>query len=162
MGLSDYLPVAVAGCCAAAVAYVALSQAFEADSEGAADSPSTSQSAEPTKAEVNNSAVLNGKGAKLDQHAAVAGTSSSTSSSSSSSGSRCDHCMKVPEGQQHLLKCSRCHHAWYCSKVRLLNIISRVRLVAAVLFRYFHRVALSFDCHAINPGAVWIVLDRDQ
>lgn len=122
MGVSEYLPVAVAGCCAAAVAYIALSQAYEAEVADDTDSPSTTRSEASKAASVAPKAVANGAIAPAGQHAAEASTSSSSSSTapSSSSGgnpSNCNHCKKVPARQDHLLRCSRCHHAWYCSKV---------------------------------------------
>jgi hypothetical protein len=122
MGVSEYLPVAVAGCCAAAVAYIALSQAYEAADADDAGSPSTSGSEAPKAASQAHKAVANGQIVPAGQHAAEASTSSSSSTTAPSSSSRgnpssCNHCKKVPEKLEHLLRCSRCHQAWYCSKV---------------------------------------------
>lgn len=125
MGVSDYVPVAVAGCCAAAVAYIALSQAYAAaGDEGEPEKPSSSTSEEPRQSQPIKLAAVNGHSTPHEQHAAEAGTSSSSDSAPTSSSSSavshetCNHCNKAPDRKEHLLRCARCHHAWYCSKVR--------------------------------------------
>lgn len=125
MGVSEYLPVVAAGCCAAAVAYVALSQAYEAGGDAAdAGKPSTSGTGVSKQAKQPSGTAVNGRAATDVQHAPEASPSGSggsitanTSTSSSGDRSICNHCKKAPEKQEHLLRCSRCHHAWYCSKV---------------------------------------------
>ena len=112
MGVSDYLPIAVAGCAAAGVAYIALSQAYAADD---ASGSSSSKPAASRQADMSKKAAINGDDTLRDQDASISGSSNSSSSSSSRA---CDHCKKAPGQQEHLLKCSRCHNAWYCSKVR--------------------------------------------
>lgn len=152
--VSDYLPVAVAGCCAAAIAYVALSQAYDAaaDDDGggerhssssattpaAAAEPSSSSSTTSAKEVVKPSidATADAQDATQQHAAAVAspsasGVTTSTTNSSSNNAdnpSACNHCKKAPERQEQLLRCSRCHHAWYCSKVRLSRDGCRVLL----------------------------------
>jgi hypothetical protein len=126
MGVSEYVPVAVAGCCAAAVAYIALSQAYAAaGDEEDVSKPSSSTTEASRQSQTIKTAAVNGHSTALEQHAGEAGASSSSdpapTSSSSSAGSpeTCNHCHKAPDLKEHLLRCARCYHAWYCSKVRL-------------------------------------------
>jgi hypothetical protein len=50
---------------------------------------------------------------------------SSSSSGSDDNPGVCNHCKKAPEREEHLSRCSRCHHAWYCSKVRHACVLSQ-------------------------------------
>lgn len=127
MGVSEYLPAVAAGCCAVAVAYVALSQASAAAGDDAphegGSSPSTSSRTASKSVQRDRQVPTQASKSDPAPHAAAEASSSSAGASSSSGSSDdnpgvCNHCKKAPEREEHLSRCSRCHHAWYCSKVR--------------------------------------------